>query len=85
MLDYGILEHAEAVSEQSGTATEAQLEGTLESIRDGWDSAVFTFNHRDQEDVFILGALDEIFLLLEDNQLHFKRCLGVDTLLYETK
>jgi dynein heavy chain len=78
MLDYGVLDHADAVSEQSATATgEAQLEGTLEAIREGWDKANFTLNnHRDQEDVYVLGALDEIFLLLEDNQVTLQTMLG---------
>ena len=49
----------------------------MEAIREGWDKANFTLNnHRDQEDVYVLGALDEIFLLLEDNQVTLQTMLG---------
>jgi hypothetical protein len=49
---------------------EAQLEDSLDKIRTGWETQAFTvMTHRDQHGLFILGSLEEIFTLLEDNQV----------------
>ena len=78
LIQFGILNFSELVTEQSATASgEAQLEKSLESILHGWDNTEFiTLNHRDQKGVFILGALEEIFTLLEDNQVTLQTMMG---------
>ncbi|ETO99728.1 hypothetical protein F441_22850, partial [Phytophthora nicotianae CJ01A1] len=48
---------------------EAQIEVSLQKVKHGWDQMEFTcVIHREQNDVFILGSLEEILMLLEDNQ-----------------
>jgi len=78
MLSYGILNHQDMVSEISAAASgEAQLEDSLGSIQRGWADMDFTcLNHRDQPGIFILGGLDDIFTLLEDNQVTLQTMMG---------
>ena len=78
LLSYGILNHQDLVSEVSAAASgEAQLEDSLSTIRSGWADMEFTcLNHRDQPGIFILGALDDIFTLLEDNQVTLQTMMG---------
>ncbi|ETO71840.1 hypothetical protein F444_11883 [Phytophthora nicotianae P1976] len=58
---------------------EAQIEVSLQKVKHGWDQMEFTcVSHREQNDVFILGSLEEILMLLEDNQLHPQAVVVVD-------
>ncbi|RYG69461.1 hypothetical protein EON64_02655, partial [archaeon] len=66
------------VQEISAAASgEAQLESSLDKIKSDWEKQVFTvLNHRDQHGLFILGSLEEIFVLLEDHQVSLQTMLG---------
>jgi dynein heavy chain len=78
LLSYNILNHADLVSETSAAASgEAQLEDSLETIQTGWADMEFVcLNHRDQNNIYILGGLDDIFMLLEDNQVTLQTMMG---------
>eukprot|EP01031_Cornospumella_fuschlensis_P043261 gene43261-52876_t len=78
LLKGGIMNHKEAVQEISAAASgEAQLESSLDKIKSDWEKQVFTvLNHRDQHGLFILGSLEEIFVLLEDHQVSLQTMLG---------
>ncbi|GMH64114.1 hypothetical protein TrST_g1151 [Triparma strigata] len=78
LLSYGILNHQDLVSEVSAAASgEAQLEGSLSTIQAGWADMDFTcLNHRDQANIYILGSLEDIFTLLEDNQVTLQTMMG---------
>lgn len=78
LLKGGIMNHKDAIQETSAYASgEAQLEGSLEKIRTDWESQNFmVLTHRDQHGLFILGSLEEIFTLLEDNQVTLQTMLG---------
>jgi dynein heavy chain len=78
MLENGILAHSELVSEVSGTSSgEAQLEGSLKAVADGWETINFpTINYRDAPGIYVLGGLEEIFTLLEDNQVTLQTMSG---------
>ena len=42
-----------------------------------WEETAFTtLNHRDQPGVFILGGLEEILMVLEDNQVTLQTMMG---------
>lgn len=42
-----------------------------------WEETAFTtLNHREQPGVFILGALEEILMVLEDNQVTLQTMMG---------
>eukprot|EP00762_Andalucia_godoyi_P000666 ANDGO_05308.mRNA.1 Dynein-1-beta heavy chain len=71
LFSYGVIEHREIISEVSAVASgEYSLEATLNKIREGWDVTEFLVkNHREQKDIFIIGAVDEVMQLLEDNQV----------------
>jgi len=73
-----IMHFKDQVSDISGAASgEAQLEESLDKIKAGWDKISFTvLNHRDQHNLYILGSLEEIFTLLEDNQVTLQTMLG---------
>ncbi|DBA02677.1 TPA: hypothetical protein N0F65_010502 [Lagenidium giganteum] len=78
LIAYDVLEMKELVSEVSSTASgEAQIEASLMKIKHGWDQMQFVcMNHRDQKEVFILGSLEEILMLLEDNQVTLQTMMG---------
>jgi dynein heavy chain len=78
LLKGGIMNHKDAVGDLSGSASgESQLEDSLEKIKKGWEKMSFSvLNHRDQPNLFILGSLEEIFTLLEDNQVTLQTMLG---------
>jgi dynein heavy chain len=78
LIKAGIMNYKDAIQETSACASgEAQLEDSLEKIRKGWDKQAFTvLNHRDQHGLFILGSLEDIFTLLEDNQVTLQTMLG---------
>ena len=78
LLSYGILNHQDLVSEVSAAASgEAQLEDSLSTIQNGWADMIFTcLNHRDQANIYILGSLEDIFTLLEDNQVTLQTMMG---------
>lgn len=45
--------------------------------RQAWEETAFTtLNHRDQPGVFILGGLEEILMVLEDNQVTLQTMMG---------
>lgn len=78
LLKGGIMNYKDAVQEISAAASgEAQLEATLDKIKSDWEKQSFTvINHRDQHGLFILGSLEEIFVLLEDHQVSLQTMLG---------
>lgn len=78
LLKNNIMNHKDAVQEISASASgEAQLENSLEKIKSDWEKQTFmVMNHRDQHNLFILGSLEEIFTLLEDNQVSLQTMLG---------
>lgn len=78
MLNAGIMDHKDFVQEMSATASgEAQLEDSLNKIQQGWEKIEFiVLNHRDQHGLFILGTVEEIVALLEDNQVTLQTMLG---------
>lgn len=75
---YSIFDHRETISEISAAASgEAALEKSLETIKEGWSKMSFILvNHRDQKDLFILGGLDDIYTLLEENQVSLQAMMG---------
>ena len=78
LLKGGIMDFKDAIQETSASASgEAQLEDSLEKIRRAWDKQKFTvLTHRDQKGLFVLGSLEDIFTLLEDNQVTLQTMLG---------
>ncbi|KAF1335992.1 Dynein heavy chain, partial [Globisporangium splendens] len=53
------------------------FEASLVKIKHGWDQMQFTcISHREQKDVFILGSLEDILMLLEDNQVTLQTMMG---------
>jgi dynein heavy chain len=78
LLKSNIMNYRDQVQEISACASgEAQLEASLAKIKAGWEKMKFTvLNHRDQHGLFILGSLEEINTLLEDNQVTLQTMLG---------
>ena len=78
LLEKGVMNFKDQIGEVSASASgEAQLEASLLKISAGWEKQVFTvMNHREQHNLFILGSLEEIFVLLEDNQVTLQTMLG---------
>lgn len=78
LLAYDVLDRKDLVGEISATASgEAQIEASLQKIKHGWDHMDFTcVSHRDQSDVFILGSLEDVMMLLEDNQVSLQTMMG---------
>ena len=78
LLKGGVMDFKELVLETSASASgEAQLEDSLSKIQKGWETQKFiVMNHRDQHGLYVLGPLDEIFTLLEDNQVTLQTMLG---------
>eukprot|EP00606_Chrysophyceae_sp_TOSAG23-5_P000891 GSChrysophyteH2.ASY1.ANO1.1126.1 assembled CDS len=78
LLNGKIMDFKDQIGEISGTASgESQLEMSLEKIVKAWENQNFiVLNHRDQHNLFILGSLEEIFTLLEDNQVTLQTMLG---------
>jgi len=78
MVKGGIMNFKDQIGEISASASgESQLEDSLKKIQDGWETTKFAvLNHRDQHNLFVLGSLEEIFVLLEDNQVTLQTMLG---------
>ena len=78
LMSYGVFENKDLVSDTSGTASgEAQLEASLDKVREAWAALDFNLrNYRESKHVFILGGLDEVFMLLEDNQVTLQTMMG---------
>eukprot|EP00304_Pavlova_gyrans_P012708 CAMPEP_0206041750 /NCGR_PEP_ID=MMETSP1466-20131121/6142_1 /ASSEMBLY_ACC=CAM_ASM_001126 /TAXON_ID=44452 /ORGANISM="Pavlova gyrans, Strain CCMP608" /LENGTH=4121 /DNA_ID=CAMNT_0053416453 /DNA_START=38 /DNA_END=12403 /DNA_ORIENTATION=- len=78
LLQHGIQAHADFIGEVSGIASgEYALEEMLAKIKHGWESTDFvTITHRDTTDVFILGSVEDIIVLLEDNQVALQTILA---------
>ncbi|KAJ0392153.1 hypothetical protein P43SY_009213 [Pythium insidiosum] len=78
LIAFEALEMKDLIGEVSATASgEAQIEASLQKIKQGWDQMQFScLSHRDQKDVFILGSLEEILTLLEDNQVTLQTMMG---------
>lgn len=80
LMKWGIFEdmHKEAIMEIAAIAGgEHALHQTLQGIEDGWNAAEFTVvNYRDQADLFILGSVDDVSVLLEDNQVTLQTILS---------
>ncbi|KAH9121803.1 hypothetical protein LEN26_010526 [Aphanomyces euteiches] len=78
LISYDIFEFKDLVSEISATSSgEAQIEASLNKIRVGWEQTQFTcISHRDSKDMFILGGLEDILTLLEDNQVTLQTMMG---------
>ena len=66
-----IFDYKQLVEEQSGIATgEANLQGTIDKIKETWDEIeIETKPHRDSKDTYIIGGVEEVLQLLEDNQV----------------
>jgi dynein heavy chain len=75
---YDVYKISELVGEVSSAASgEAQLEESLAIVEKGWtDMEFITLNYREQADVFILGSLEDINMLLEDNQVTLQTMMG---------
>lgn len=78
LLSHNVTDHKDFVQDVSASASgEAQLEASLTKVRTGWEKIQFiVLNHRDQHGLYILGPFDEIFTLLEDNQVTLQTMLG---------
>lgn len=78
LLTGGIMNFKDNIGDISGAASgEAALEDSLGKIKNGWEKMQFVvMNHRDQHGLYVLGPLDEIFTLLEDNQVTLQTMLG---------
>jgi dynein heavy chain len=62
---------------QGAASGESQLEASLAKIQKIWDVTKFNVNnHRDQPNLYVLGSLEEIFTVLEDNQVTLQTMLG---------
>ena len=64
------------IAEISGIASgEAQIEASVNAIAEGWTNIEFPIiSYR--ENSFILGALDDVFVLMEDNQVSLQTMMG---------
>ena len=78
LLSYGCLLHADFIAEVSATASgEAGLFQLLSKIKATWAETSFvTINHRDQDDLWILGGVDEVVVSLEDSQVSLQTILA---------
>jgi dynein heavy chain len=77
-MNYKVTDHKDKIEEISGNATgEAQLEKSLEQIKQIWMQTDFTLlNYRDLKDKFILSSVDVIISLLEDSQVSIQTMMG---------
>ncbi len=75
---------ADFVGEVSGTASgEANLEAAIVQVEKAWaDTAFNVINYRDQRNVFILGGLDDVMQLLEDNMVELQTMQGSRFIFY---
>jgi dynein heavy chain len=78
LLKYGVENHAPFINEVSGVASgEWALEEMLNKIKTSWEGTEFiTMGHRDATDIFILGTVEDIVLLLEDSQVSLQTILA---------
>ncbi|TYZ58010.1 hypothetical protein PybrP1_003505 [[Pythium] brassicae (nom. inval.)] len=78
LVAYEVLEMKDLIGDVSSTASgEAQIEASLAKIKRGWDEMAFTcLSHREQKDAFILGSLEDVLTLLEDNQVTLQTMMG---------
>eukprot|EP00755_Sulcionema_specki_P029311 Sspe_Gene.91899::Locus_63548_Transcript_1_1_Confidence_1.000_Length_4256::g.91899::m.91899/K10408/DNAH; dynein heavy chain, axonemal len=78
----GVFGYPDIIQQVSSVATgEWGVQRDLDAIRKVWEDpeeglAFFVKNHREQDDVFVLGGLDEIIEKLEDNQVSIQTCLA---------
>jgi dynein heavy chain len=78
LISWNIFDHKDYAGEQSACASgEHQLESSLKDIEAGWsDMNFYVLNHRDTKDLYILGGMEEISVLLEDNQVTLQTMMG---------
>ena len=83
LIEWGLFEEGkfeEKVGDISGNASgEAGIEKALRDVEEGWKTMNFAVNPYREEDydrVFILGGLDEVMALLEDNLVSLSTMLG---------
>ena len=78
LVKHGVMNFKDQIGDISGIASgESQLEASLEKIQNAWSDTNFSvMNHRDQHNLFVLGSLEDIFTLLEDNQVTLMTMLG---------
>ncbi|OQS02753.1 dynein heavy chain, partial [Thraustotheca clavata] len=78
LMTYDIFEFKDLVSEVAATSSgEAQIEASLNKIKHGWEQTSFVcIPHRDSKEMFILGGLEDILTLLEDNQVTLQTMMG---------
>ena len=71
LLDFQVGLYKDRILAISTEATqEATLEGMLHKVQNKWNSIEFTLNpYKESKDVFILGAVDEVILALEDSMV----------------
>ncbi|PSN37038.1 Dynein heavy chain 6, partial [Blattella germanica] len=67
--EINVFQHGEELLEVSGQASsEAGLEALLKKVEENWKSLEFTvLQHRDYKDVFILGGIEEVQIILDDS------------------
>ncbi len=76
LVELKIYTFEEKVAEISGVASgEAQIEASVNSIAEGWTNIEFPIIPY-REKVYILGPLDDIFVLMEDNQVSLQTMMG---------
>eukprot|EP00049_Salpingoeca_infusionum_P016632 m.342064 g.342064 ORF g.342064 m.342064 type:complete len:4133 (+) comp16119_c0_seq2:317-12715(+) len=70
--------HVEELQEvSSGASSEASLETMLKKVEDAWKNTEFpVVPYRDSKDVFILGGLDDVQVLLDDSQVNISTIAG---------
>ncbi len=75
---FDIFSQKDLIADTSGTASgEAQLEASLTKISKLWAETNFvTKPYRELKHVYILGGLDDVFTLLEDNQVLLQTMMG---------
>ena len=78
LIEYSVLDYSKEVGDISANASgEASLEASLEKIRESWIETKFeVLNYRNSNNVYILSSLDDIFTLLEDNQVTLQTMIG---------
>ena len=78
LIDQNVFDFAAEISEISGNSSgEAALESSLEKIKLSWEGMYFeVLPYRNAKNCYILGGLEEIFILLEDTQVTLQTMMG---------
>jgi len=77
LIEWHIFSIRDAVSEISGVASgEAALETQLATIQEAWADMNFTLSNYRESNVYVLSAVDDIFVQLEDHQAALQTMLA---------